>query len=411
MPRQRQVDDALRRAFNGQPPAGKVSASITEIQGRRVLTLMHYHHELLCWRLPTATEPAQIVRSWHEKPTDKRVLDAALQALAEDYQQPASCAGSAGRHLPARAASSSALLAGAHARPAEEPEERGVRRLGRHGALQFARGRSVEEQGSRFVAAALWPIADANAASAAIACLRAEETFAAATHRIAAFCALDGADGCDDDGEERAGAALRAELRKERVVGAAVVVARWYGGVNIGKARFRHVQERATTLLQACGHQAGRKMGDPELQWERLGSGVVLGGASSTVAAASDGSSFEAAPSDPIDAAVQMRQRRELAAAAAERRASSRGGSSASITASQSVKRNSATAGLLQGHGVTMQASKRSALESGIENETASATGAQRIPGGSMWNLKHCQREDKITRHKVVDLESDEDGS
>ena len=59
----------------------------------------------------------------------------------------------------------------------------------------------------------------------------------------------------DDDGEDRAGSSLRSALRKAKAKGVAVVVARWYGGVNIGKARFRHVQERATALLYALGHK------------------------------------------------------------------------------------------------------------------------------------------------------------
>ena len=59
----------------------------------------------------------------------------------------------------------------------------------------------------------------------------------------------------DDDGEARAGSSLRSALRKAKAKGVAVVVARWYGGVNIGKARFRHVQERATALLYALGHK------------------------------------------------------------------------------------------------------------------------------------------------------------
>ena len=85
--RQKQVDDAIARAFAGRPPSGKVRAAIISHgpDGGRALRLMHYQHELLLWRLPTpGGEPAAVLRSWHEKPTDKRILNAALEALAAE---------------------------------------------------------------------------------------------------------------------------------------------------------------------------------------------------------------------------------------------------------------------------------------------------------------------------------------
>ena len=39
----------------------------------------------------------------------------------------------------------------------------------------------------------------------------------------------------DDDGEARAGGRLKSALKKRKAVGVACLVARWYGGVNIGK--------------------------------------------------------------------------------------------------------------------------------------------------------------------------------
>ena len=39
----------------------------------------------------------------------------------------------------------------------------------------------------------------------------------------------------DDDGEARAGGRLKGALKKRKAVGVACLVARWYGGVNIGK--------------------------------------------------------------------------------------------------------------------------------------------------------------------------------
>merc|ERR1712151_924731 len=120
-----------------------------------------------------------------------------------------------------------------------------------------------------------------------------------------------GTDGGDDDGEERAGSALRAELRREKVAGAAVVVARWYGGVNIGKARFRHVQERAIILLRACGHKSGRTMAEAT-SWEHLGGGYRLSEASCSSSLTS-----VCAAVTSSDAMEDVQQRRERAAAAA----------------------------------------------------------------------------------------------
>lgn len=47
-------------------------------------------------------------------------------------------------------------------------------------------------------------------------------------------------------------------MTKEKVSNAAEVVARWYGGVNIGKARFEHICERARWVLREAGHVAGQ---------------------------------------------------------------------------------------------------------------------------------------------------------
>ena len=124
----------------------------------------------------------------------------------------------------------------------------------RFGSVTLARGHETEEKGSRFLALACFPVPTRAAADAGIAMLRAHAAFSGATHRIASYRATDGTEWMDDDGEDRAGSSLRAALRKVKAKGVAVVVARWYGGVNIGKARFRHVQNRATTLLYSLGH-------------------------------------------------------------------------------------------------------------------------------------------------------------
>jgi len=123
--------------------------------------------------------------------------------------------------------------------------------------------------------------------------------FSNATHRISAYIAEDGDEACDDDGEVRAGGSLRSVLRKEKVLGAVVVVARWYGGVNIGpwrciscyyksndivyadadcalftgKARFQHVESQALSLLKAIGQKEGQPLS--QAYWQHAGPGGI----------------------------------------------------------------------------------------------------------------------------------------
>ena len=59
------------------------------------------------------------------------------------------------------------------------------------------------------------------------------------------------------------------------------MVSRVYGGENIGKRRFELVCERATTLLEAVGHQPGVGI---RHDW---GEGNVLGGGSSSASTSS----------------------------------------------------------------------------------------------------------------------------
>ena len=59
-----------------RPASGKVKASISANE----LQLHHYHHLLLKYDLTTRRPTYQ----WHEKPTDKRILLAALDTLKEE---------------------------------------------------------------------------------------------------------------------------------------------------------------------------------------------------------------------------------------------------------------------------------------------------------------------------------------
>ena len=214
MPRQRQVDEALQRAFDGRKPSGKVRCSI-EDEGRTLL-LHHYEHLLLRYNLQLG-EP---LFQWHEKPTDKRILNAALEALAADGQRMQQQAQQGGGASAAGAAEGQGEGSAADVAAEEQVQTR-------FGSVTVARGHSVEEKGSVFLALAAFPAATRAAADAAVTLLQRRPELGGADHRIACYRASDGAEFMDDDGEDRAGTSLRAALRKQKALGCAVVVGRW----------------------------------------------------------------------------------------------------------------------------------------------------------------------------------------
>ncbi len=198
----------------------------------------------------------------------------------------------------------------------------------RFAGVNVAIGNEVEEKGSRFKCMLAYPVPSREHANAALAMLRSHPSLAGATHKIAAFRAGDGADFADDDGEARGGSALRGALKKAKATSLVAVVARWYGGVNIGKSRFAHIRGRARSLLRALGHTEGQSMHD--IAWKNAGSGRSLRSSAPT-------SSHRSHSDSSRSPEKRRRLRAALAAAAAERRRD--GGSSIAI--SMPVKRAS----------------------------------------------------------------------
>jgi putative IMPACT (imprinted ancient) family translation regulator len=81
---------------------------------------------------------------------------------------------------------------------------------------------------------------------------------ARATHNISAFrIFLDSgtvlADN-DDDGEDAAGGKLAELLSLTDARNVLVVVSRWYGGIQLGPDRFRHINNVARLLLERHGY-------------------------------------------------------------------------------------------------------------------------------------------------------------
>jgi len=264
MMRQKQVDEAIARGLAGKLPSGKVKVMV---DNHTLLTLHHYHHLLLRFNLKTKT----VLHSWHEKPTDKRILDAAIEALNDP------------NGLPFMAVPPKRKATPAAGRPGKRSKNKCDGVGGTVGtprsSVKTVVGEEVEEKSSRFLAIVAFPVADRREANVALSSLVRRGEFGGATHRISAYIAENGDEDCDEDGEDRAGASLRSALRTEGVRGAVAVVARWYGGENIGKARFRHfykrIQERAIAALRSAGHVAGKPMRDA--YWSAAGAGRRLG--------------------------------------------------------------------------------------------------------------------------------------
>lgn len=58
---------------------------------------------------------------------------------------------------------------------------------------------------------------------------------------------------CDDDGEQAAGGRLLSLLQILHIVNVMVVVTRWYGGIQLGPARFKHINNAARDALVRGG--------------------------------------------------------------------------------------------------------------------------------------------------------------
>ncbi|KAA0192871.1 putative Impactlike protein [Fasciolopsis buskii] len=94
-----------------------------------------------------------------------------------------------------------------------------------------------------------------------ITALLEDRKIAAATHNILAWRIVDKRRGkspvihadCDDDGETHAGSRLLHLLTISGAENVAIVVSRWYGGIQLGPDRFKHINNVARQLLTEQG--------------------------------------------------------------------------------------------------------------------------------------------------------------
>ncbi|XP_043238156.1 protein IMPACT-like isoform X2 [Amphibalanus amphitrite] len=91
-----------------------------------------------------------------------------------------------------------------------------------------------------------------------IASLKECRKIASATHNMWAYRIQGAASGaflqdCDDDGETHAGGRMLHLLEIVGVQNWVVVVTRWYGGIQLGPDRFRHINNATRNVLQLSG--------------------------------------------------------------------------------------------------------------------------------------------------------------
>lgn len=80
--------------------------------------------------------------------------------------------------------------------------------------------------------------------------LKMDKKISKATHNITALRLSDGTEKSDDDGEPPAGERILNLLKLQKREDVFVVVTRWYGGVKLGGARFKHIGKCADEALK-----------------------------------------------------------------------------------------------------------------------------------------------------------------
>ncbi|MEH6774763.1 MAG: YigZ family protein [Cereibacter changlensis] len=108
----------------------------------------------------------------------------------------------------------------------------------------------VSDRGSKYAVSG-GPAATRAEVAEFLAALKQVKKYAKATHNSWALLPSDGPPLKDDDGEAGAAAAILRMLEREDLRDHLIVVTRWYGGVNLGGDRFRHVVSAVRAYLAA----------------------------------------------------------------------------------------------------------------------------------------------------------------
>lgn len=110
----------------------------------------------------------------------------------------------------------------------------------------------LTDRGSKYAVSGA-PVQSRSDVDAALAALKADKSYAKATHNTWAATLPTGALKADD-GESGAGMVILRMMEREDLQTHLIVVTRWYGGKKLGGDRFRRVQDAVRAYF---GHLAG----------------------------------------------------------------------------------------------------------------------------------------------------------
>lgn len=107
----------------------------------------------------------------------------------------------------------------------------------------------IIDRGSKYAVSG-GPVATRVEVEAFLAVLKGAKRFAKATHHSWAVVLSQGGPIRNDDGEAGAGAVILKMLERADRHDHIVVVTRWYGGINLGGDRFRHITAAVRAYLE-----------------------------------------------------------------------------------------------------------------------------------------------------------------
>jgi hypothetical protein len=144
------------------------------------------------------------------------------------------------------------------------------------GSLTISRSPSSSCKGSVTTTIVAFPVHDREEAESAISTLKLDPAVSGATCLAHAWLLPGGSSSSHDGGEKKFGTTALAKLGELKAKGCAVLVARFWGGEECGKARFQHIRDGITVALTDAGHMKGEKL--EEAGWRNGGVGMELGG-------------------------------------------------------------------------------------------------------------------------------------
>ena len=120
------------------------------------------------------------------------------------------------------------------------------------GSISIVSGQPLSDRKSKFIAH-LARVHTVEQVDYVLKTLKSNPKIDNATHNIMAY-RLAGPDNTtiearDDDGETGAGDKLLWLLDRLNVLNVVVIVSRWFGGIQLGAARFKHINDVAKQLL------------------------------------------------------------------------------------------------------------------------------------------------------------------